>query len=65
MLEHDKTFHFRYLGAPDRFLGQATRKELIRECGLDGKSLAAEIEQILHAYRFEEVVKQVRNDSWR
>ena len=65
MLVHDKTFHFRNLGVPDKFLGQATRKELIRECGLDGESLAAEIEEILHAYRFEEVVKQVRNDSWR
>jgi len=65
MLEHDKNFHFRYLGVPDQFLGQATRKELIRQCGLDGKSLAGRIEEILHNYRFEEVVKQVRNDSWR
>ncbi|MBN2659529.1 MAG: 1-deoxy-D-xylulose-5-phosphate synthase [Spirochaetales bacterium] len=65
MLEHDRNFHFRYLGAPDEFLGQATREELIRMCGLDGKSLAGRVEEILHNYRFEEVVKQVRNDSWR
>lgn len=65
MLEHDRNFHFRHLGAPDEFLGQATREELIRECGLDGKSLAGRIDEILHNYRFEEVVKQVRNDSWR
>jgi len=65
MYENNKSFHFRYFGAPDKFLGQATREELIRECGLDGESLMKEIINVEKSYRFEEVVKQVRNDSWR
>ncbi|MDA3811940.1 MAG: 1-deoxy-D-xylulose-5-phosphate synthase [Spirochaetaceae bacterium] len=65
MFENNKNFHFRYFGAPDKFLGQATREELIKECGLDGESLMNEIINIEKSYRFEEVVKQVRNDSWR
>ena len=65
MFENNKSFHFKYLGAPDRFLGQATREELIEECGLDGMSLMKSILDIEKNYRFEEVVKQVRNDSWR
>jgi 1-deoxy-D-xylulose-5-phosphate synthase len=43
MFENNKNFHFRYFGAPDKFLGQATREELIKECGLDGESLMNEI----------------------
>jgi len=65
MYESDKRFHFRYFGAPDKFLGQATRGELIKQCELDGESLAKKIMNIQKSYRFEEVVKQVRNDSWR
>jgi 1-deoxy-D-xylulose-5-phosphate synthase len=65
MFEHNKNFHFRYFGAPDKFLEQATREELIRYCGLDGESLRDEILNIEKNYRFEEVVKQVRNNSWR
>ncbi|MBI9097799.1 MAG: 1-deoxy-D-xylulose-5-phosphate synthase [Spirochaetaceae bacterium] len=65
MFENDKHFHFRYFGTPDKFLGQATRKELIVQCGLDGESLMKRIIEIKRSYRFKEVVKQVRNDSWR
>lgn len=65
ILERNETVHFRYWGAPDRFLGQATREELIKKCGLDSVSLADRIQSIQKSYRFEEVVKQVRNDSWR
>lgn len=65
MFENNKNFHFRYFGAPDEFLEHATRKELIMRCGLDGESLRDQIQNIEKSYRFEEVVKQVRNDSWR
>lgn len=65
MMESDKEIHFRYFGAPDKFLGQATRGELIKQCGLDGESLANNIMNIQKSYRFKKVVKQVRNDSWR
>ena len=65
MFENDKHFHFRYFGTPDKFLGQATRKELIVQCELDGESLMKRIIEIKRSYRFKEVVKQVRNDSWR
>ena len=65
MIEGNKHFHYRYFGTPDKFLGQATREELIAECGLDGESLMKEIMNVEKSYRFEEVVKQVRNNSWR
>ncbi len=65
MFENDLKSHFRYFGAPDKFLGQATRGELIKQCGLDGESLMKNIMNIQKSYRFKEVVKQVQNDSWR
>ena len=57
MFENNKTCHFRYFGAPDKFLDQATRGELIRECGLDGESLMKKIMTIKKNVRFAEVAK--------
>lgn len=38
---------YRHTGAPDAFLGQATREELLRSCGLDVEGIADSLRAIL------------------
>ncbi|MDC7240899.1 MAG: 1-deoxy-D-xylulose-5-phosphate synthase [Spirochaetales bacterium] len=55
---------FSALGVPSVFLPQASRSELIRECGLDRESIAARVEGIQQEIRFSKVVDMVKNDKW-
>ncbi|MBF9016851.1 MULTISPECIES: 1-deoxy-D-xylulose-5-phosphate synthase [unclassified Oceanispirochaeta] len=52
------------MGVPSEFLSQATRKQLIKRCGLDRKSIAAKVEDVQSELRFSKVVDMVKNDKW-
>jgi len=62
--EHGVDTEYHYLGVPGEYLAQATRPELIRQCGLDRNSLVAKLESIQQELRFSKVVDMVRNDKW-
>ncbi len=52
------------MGVPQVFLPQASRPELIKDCGLDRESIVARIEGIQQEIRFSKVVDMVKNDKW-
>ena len=56
---------FHYYGIPSKYLPQAGRGELIRQCGLDAVSIAAKVEEIQQELRFNKVVDMVKNDKWK
>ena len=56
---------FDALGVPQEFLSQATRPQLIKNCGLDRNSLAEKIRSIRQELRFSKVVDMVKNDKWK
>lgn len=46
LLEHGARVRFTSIGAPDGFLAQGSRGQLLRLCGLDGESLARRVESL-------------------
>jgi 1-deoxy-D-xylulose-5-phosphate synthase len=56
---------YRGFGIDGSFPPHASRKELIQHYGLDGKSLAARIQEIVETHRFRKVVEQVKQDRWK
>ena len=56
---------FHYYGVPGEYLSQASRGELIRQCGLDSVSIASKVEEIQQELRFKKVVDMVKNDKWK
>jgi len=55
---------YSHVGVPSRFLPQATRSQLIKECGLDSHSIVRKVEEIQSELRFSKVVDMVKNDKW-
>lgn len=63
--KNDVNIPVKIKGIGGTFPSQATRKELKEKYGLDSYSVASRVEADLQGYRFQEVVEQVKNDTWK